>query len=66
MPILQCGFTRSYLILTFFETNWFTNFKTVIDLESLGIFLYIGYPLILIKVGLLLWIVMIGVISLSM
>lgn len=48
---------------TYYNVNWMQEFKTITDLNSLGIMIYIVYPIIIILQSILLWVVQIGIIS---
>ncbi len=45
----------SLYIFNFFNTNYVTSFLSFSDIESFGYILYLGYPFIIILLGLLLW-----------
>lgn len=59
------SYFESYEVNTFnyFYTNWTIEFKTITDIETQGIMIYISYPIIQIQVSIALWTVMIGIIS---
>jgi NADH:ubiquinone oxidoreductase subunit 6 (subunit J) len=48
----------------FYLPNWSLDFITFTDLSSIGLALYIAFPLILIILSLIFWVVLIGVLSL--
>ncbi len=50
-------------LVSYFHTQWGIEFKTMTDLENLGLIVYVGYPIALILLSVALWVVMIGVIS---
>ena len=52
--------------VAFFYPSWSIEFKTMTDLESLANILYLGYPVSLLLIGVALWVVMIGIIKVTM
>lgn len=53
-------------IYTYIYTTWGIEYKTMRDIETLGYIIYIVNPIIQIQIGIILWIVLIGVISICM
>ena len=47
--------SNSLSIFNFFNTNYVSSFVSFSDIESFGYILYLGYPLIIILLGVLLW-----------
>lgn len=58
------NFYNTYEIVSYFYPIWAIEYKTMTDIESLGNLVYIAYPTALILIGIALWIVLIGIISL--
>lgn len=50
-------------IFTYIYPTWAIEYKTMTDIETLGYIIYMGYPIIQIQIGIILWIVLIGIIS---
>lgn len=50
-------------IYTYIYPTWAIEYKTMTDIETLGYIIYMGYPIIQIQIGIILWIVLIGIIS---
>lgn len=53
----------NFSIYNYFYPNWTIEFKTISDIETQGIMIYISYPIIQIQISVALWTVMIGIIS---
>jgi hypothetical protein len=54
---------RSNSFVTPFYPNWACEFVSLTDIKSFGYQLCLAYPLSLLLLGMILWIVMIGVIA---
>ncbi len=54
---------KTYHIYSYFYPIWAIDFINMSDLETLGIMTYVAYPVAQIQIGLTLWAVMIGIIS---
>jgi NADH:ubiquinone oxidoreductase subunit 6 (subunit J) len=54
------------MVVNYFFPSWSIEFKTMTDLETLAHILYVGYPTALILVSVALWVVMIGIIKVTM
>ena len=54
--------TLDSVIVNYFQSSWSLEYKTMTDIESLAIMIYVTYPLGLLFIGVTLWVVMIGVI----
>ncbi len=52
-------------ISTFFYPSWAIEFKTMTDIETLAIGIAVAYPTALYLIGLALWAVLIGIISIT-
>jgi hypothetical protein len=52
-------------ILSFFNPAWSTDLFTLTDIQSLGFILYLGYPVAIVLLGMILWIVLIGILCIS-
>jgi NADH-ubiquinone oxidoreductase chain 6 len=52
-------------IYTIFSDQFIVPLFTTIDVESLGRMLYLGYPFIIIILGILLWVTLIGILKIS-
>lgn len=50
---------------TFFFPNWAIEFKTMTDIETLAIGIAVAYPTALFLIGIALWAVLIGIISIT-
>lgn len=57
--------TKDNNIKNYFVPSYTTEFITKNDIESIGSMLYLGYPLITIIIGILLWCVLIGILRIS-
>lgn len=53
-------------IVNYFYPAWSIEFKTMTDLETLANLLYVGFPTALILISVALWVVMIGIIKVTM
>jgi NADH-ubiquinone oxidoreductase chain 6 len=53
--LLSSSHSSSLFIFNFFNTNYVSSFISFSDIESFGYILYLGYPLIIILLGVLLW-----------
>jgi hypothetical protein len=52
-------------IKEYFIPSYDNEFLTITDIESLGFILYLGYPIIIVLIGVLLWCVLIGILRIS-
>jgi hypothetical protein len=52
-------------ILNYIKTDWSSQFINFTDLQSFGFILYLAYPIITVLLGILLWIVLIGILKIS-
>jgi hypothetical protein len=52
-------------IRSFFTPSYITEISTIKDIESFGYILYVGYPFIIILIGILLWCVLLGILRIS-
>lgn len=52
-------------IFNYFTINWINEYYMLTDIQSLGLLIFLGYPLILIILGLLLWVVLIGILNIN-
>jgi NADH-quinone oxidoreductase subunit J len=52
-------------IVAYFYPSWATSFVAFSDVYTLGIMIYLAYPVSLILIGLALWVTLIGVIPLT-
>lgn len=52
-------------IYNYFITDYETDFVSFTDIESFGYILYLGYPLIILLIGILLWCILIGILKIS-
>ena len=50
-------------IYTYIYPIWSIDYKTMYDIETFGHIIYIGHPIIQILIGIILWIILIGIIS---
>ncbi|KAJ3389596.1 hypothetical protein HDU92_000959 [Lobulomyces angularis] len=50
-------------IYSYFYPSWSIEYKTITDIESLAILVYVAFPTALILISIALWTVMIGIIS---
>ena len=48
-----------------FYPNWATEFKYMTDIQTLSIMTYLVYPLSQLQIGMILWIVLIGIITIT-
>ena len=55
----------SLFIFNFFNTHYVSSFISFSDIESFGYILYLGYPVIIILLGVLLWCIQIGILRIS-
>jgi hypothetical protein len=53
--------TSSYELFTFMQINWFSDIFTLTDIQTLGYSVFLGNPLTVLIIGLLLWIVLVGI-----
>lgn len=65
LPFSSDFFTSSLSIITFFYPSWAISFKTMTDIETLAIGIAVAYPIALYLIGIALWAVLIGVISIT-
>lgn len=59
------SYSSSPFIFNFYNTNYVSSFLSFSDIESFGFILYLGYPLIIILLGVLLWCIQIGILRIS-
>ena len=52
-------------IQEYYVPSYNSEFLTITDIESLGYILYLGYPIIIVLIGVLLWCVLIGILRIS-
>jgi hypothetical protein len=52
------------IIYSFINLNWFSDIITLTDIQTLGYLTFLGNPLIIIIIGILLWLVLIGILCL--
>lgn len=52
-------------IFHFFQSSYSSEFLTKTDIESFGFILYLGKPLIIVLIGVLLWCILIGILRIS-
>jgi di/tricarboxylate transporter len=52
-------------IKEYFIPSYDNEFLTITDIQSLGFILYLGYPIIIVLIGVLLWCVLIGILRIS-
>jgi hypothetical protein len=52
-------------IKEYFIPSYDNEFLTITDIESFGFILYLGYPIIIVLIGVLLWCVLIGILRIS-
>jgi NADH:ubiquinone oxidoreductase subunit 6 (subunit J) len=73
-PILEFPTTASVMlefmtiespIFTYFNPSWSTLIFSLTDIQTLGYSLYLGYPLGIIILGIILWMVLIGILCIS-
>lgn len=50
-------------IYSFFINDWFISFISYTDIELMGYLIYLNYPLILLIISYLLWLILIGILS---
>jgi len=55
----------NYSLYRYLDIDWTIDFETMTDIISLANTTYIGYPVVLIIIGLALWVVMVGIIKLT-
>jgi hypothetical protein len=53
--------TGESIIYSYYIPSFITEYITFKDIESLGYILYLGYPFIIILIGILLWCVLLGI-----
>ena len=58
-------FDNFSLISSYFFTDWTANFFSFQDIHTLGYLLYLGYFYAILLLGILLWIVLIGILAIS-
>lgn len=58
-------YSSSLFIFNFFNPNYVSSFISLSDIESFGYILYLGYPVIIILLGILLWCIQIGILRIS-
>lgn len=58
--------TSSNSFVIYHYPSWFTIYKNMTDIETLGYMIYVAYPSALIFLSILLWSVLIGVIKITM
>ena len=54
----------SLAIYNLFLIDWSSDFASLTDLMILGYHLFLGYPLVILLIGILLWILLIGILNL--
>nr|NP_150308.1 NADH dehydrogenase subunit 6 [Spizellomyces punctatus]AAK84237.1 NADH dehydrogenase subunit 6 [Spizellomyces punctatus] len=64
--LMRSSLISHNLVVTYFFPAWSIEFKTMTDLETLANILYVGYPTALILISVALWVVMIGIIKVTM
>lgn len=52
-------------IWNFFTISYSSEFISFTDIQSLGFILFLGYPIIIVYLGMILWIVLIGILRIS-
>jgi NADH-ubiquinone oxidoreductase chain 6 len=57
-------FFSPYDVYHFLNPSWDDEFETLTDIHTLGFNLFLAYPIIIITIAIILWIVLIGVICL--
>ena len=50
---------------TYFYTSWTASYITLTDINSLAYMIYLAYPITLLLLGLVLWVVLIGIIAIT-
>lgn len=53
------------MIYTYFYPSWSTLLYSLTDIQSLGYTLFLGYPIAIVILGLILWMVLIGILCIS-
>lgn len=57
--------STSGIFASFFYPAWTTDLFTLTDIQALGFTLYLGFPIAIVILGIILWIVLIGILTLS-
>jgi NADH:ubiquinone oxidoreductase subunit 6 (subunit J) len=52
-------------IYNYFYINYFSEFISFTDVQSLAYFLFLAYPCVIILIGIILWIILIGILKIS-
>ena len=52
-------------IYNYFYINYFSEFISFTDVQSLAYFLFLAYPFVIILIGIILWIILIGILKIS-
>jgi NADH:ubiquinone oxidoreductase subunit 6 (subunit J) len=63
---MSSSLINNQMVVNYFLPAWSIEFKTMTDLETLANILYVGYPTALILISIALWVVMIGIIKVTM
>ena len=53
-------------IYNYFYINYFSEFISFTDVQSLAYFLFLAYPFVIILIGIILWIILIGILKISL
>jgi hypothetical protein len=56
-------FLKNPIIYNYLINDWFILYKSYTDIEFLGFFIFIHYPYSIIIISFLLWLILIGILS---